>query len=123
MTVMGWLQIILFFGLIVAITKPLGIYLYRVYEGERQPLPKTLGRIERGLNFLTGVDPKKEQTWKQYAVSVLAFSLFGMLVTYLLQRLQGSLPLNPQKFAGVEPNLAFNTAASFTTNTNWQAYT
>jgi K+-transporting ATPase ATPase A chain len=119
----GWLQIVLFLAIVIALTKPLGVYLHRVFEGERQPLPRTLGPIERGLNWLTGVSAKDEQGWKAYTLSVMAFSLFSLLVTYAIERLQGLLPLNPQHFDGVEPGLAFNTAASFTTNTNWQNYT
>jgi K+-transporting ATPase ATPase A chain len=122
MTAIGWLQILIFIAIIIALVKPFGSYMYRVFEGDRQPLPRVLGPIERGLNWLTGVDPKKEHTWKQYALAVMAFSLFGLLVTYLLQRLQHVLPLNPQAFGPVEPTSAFNTAASFTTNTNWQGY-
>jgi potassium-transporting ATPase potassium-binding subunit len=122
MTASGWLQIILFTAIVIALAKPLGIYMFRVFEGDRQPLPRTLGVIERVLNRLTGVHASEEQDWKRYTFSVLAFSLFGLIVTYAIQRLQGSLPLNPQGFPGVEPLLAFNTASSFTTNTNWQAY-
>src|SRR6266567_290809 len=123
MNAIGWLQILLFIAVILALVKPFGIYMFRVFEGDRQPLPRVLGPIERGLNWLTGVDARKEQGWKAYALSVMAFSLFGLLVTYAMERLQGVLPLNPQQFPGVEPALAWNTAASFTTNTNWQAYT
>ncbi len=122
MTGIGWLQIIVFFAVVLALVKPLGLYLHHVYEGERQPLPRVLGPVERGVHCLTGVDPKKEQDWKAYTLSVLAFSLFGLLVTYILQRIQQALPLNPQHFGAVEPLSAFNTAASFTTNTNWQGY-
>src|SRR5439155_23314604 len=96
--------------------------MFRVFEGNRQPLPAVLGRLERFLYRLCGVDPAREQPWTLYAFSVLAFSLFGLLVTYAIERLQQWLPFNPQKFGPVEPALAFNTAASFTTNTNWQAY-
>jgi len=122
MTVAGWLQIAVFLLLIAALAKPLGVYLHRVFEGVRQPLPKLLGPIERFLCRLCGVDPSKEQTWLQYTLALLVFSLLGLVVTYAIERLQGALPLNPQKFAAVPPDLAFNTAASFTTNTNWQAY-
>jgi K+-transporting ATPase ATPase A chain len=122
MTSLGWLQILLFFAAIAAITKPLGIYLWRVFEGERQPLPRVLGRVERGLLKLSGVDPSEGQTWKEYTLALLLFSAFGLLGTYLIQRLQHVLPLNPQHFPAVESTLAFNTAASFTTNTNWQSY-
>src|SRR4249920_2310824 len=122
MTAIGWLQILVFFATIVAVTKPLGIFMFRVFEGERQPLPRTFGRLERLCYRLSGVDPRKEHTWKQYAFALLAFSAAGLIVTYLIQRLQGVLPLNPQHFGAVEPTSAFNTAASFTTNTNWQGY-
>jgi K+-transporting ATPase ATPase A chain len=122
MTSLGWLQILLFFAVIAAITKPLGTYLWRVFEGERKPLPRVLGRLERGLLKLSGVNPSEEQTWKEYTLALLLFSAFGLLGTYLIQRLQHVLPLNPQHFPPVESALAFNTAASFTTNTNWQSY-
>jgi K+-transporting ATPase ATPase A chain len=122
MTSNGWLQIGLFALVILAITKPLGIYMYRVFEGERQPLPRLLGPVERLLYRLSGVDPKKEQGWKGYAAAMLLFSLFGLLVTYGIERLQHVLPFNPQKLGPVPADLAWNTAASFTTNTNWQNY-
>ncbi|HKC59168.1 MAG TPA: potassium-transporting ATPase subunit KdpA [Myxococcales bacterium] len=123
MTAIGWAQIALFFLVVLALTKPLGAYMFRVFEGTRQPLPSLLGPVERLLYRLSGIDPSREQTWPVYAFSVLAFSLFGLLVTYGIQRLQHVLPWNPQHLGPVEPALAFNTAASFTTNTNWQAYT
>jgi K+-transporting ATPase ATPase A chain len=122
MNLHGWLQIALFSLLVLLLTKPVGIYLYRVYEGGRRPLPRVLGPVERLLLRLCGADPEKEQDWKGYTVSMLLFSAFGLLVTYLIQRLQGVLPLNPNGLAAVPPELAFNTAASFTTNTNWQSY-
>lgn len=123
MTVIGWLQIVLFFVLVLALTKPLGTYLFHVFEGTGQPLPKVLGPVERLLLRLCGGgDAPREQTWSQYTLALLAFSLLGVLVTYGIQRLQHVLPLNPQGFPAVGPELAFNTAASFTTNTNWQAY-
>ncbi|HEY3354307.1 MAG TPA: potassium-transporting ATPase subunit KdpA [Polyangia bacterium] len=123
MTAIGWLQILVFLALIAALTKPLGVYLHRVFEGARQPLPRSLGRVERGLLRLCGVDAAHEQTWTQYALALLLFSAAGVLVTYLLQRFQHHLPVNPQHLPAVAPDLAFNTAASFTTNTNWQLYT
>src|SRR5438105_6425887 len=113
MTVAGCLQIAVFLLLIAALAKPLGVYLHRVFEGVRQPLPKLLGPIERFLCRLCGVDPSKEQTWLQYTLALLVFSLLGLVVTYAIERLQGALPLNPQRFAAVPPDLAFNTAASF----------
>ena len=123
MTAIGWVQIAVFFLVVLALTKPLGAYMFRVFEGGRQPLPRLLGPVERFTYRLCGVDPAKGQTWPVYAFSLLAFSFFGMLVTYAIQRLQHVLPFNPQHLPPVEPALAFNTAASFTTNTNWQAYT
>ncbi len=122
MTFNGWLQIIVFFVVVLAITKPIGVYLFKVYEGDKQPLPRTLGRIERGLLRLCGLKQPKEQTWVQYTVAMLVFSAMGLVVTYLIQRTQASLPLNPQQLANVPGPLAFDTAASFTTNTNWQSY-
>src|SRR4051812_13938552 len=122
MTVNGWLQIILFFLVILAIAKPVGAYMFRVFEGEKQPLPRTLGRVERGLLRLCGLKDPKEQTWVQYTVAMLVFSAMGVVVTYVIQRAQGALPWNPQHLAGVPGPLAWNTAASFATNTNWQAY-
>ncbi|SEU22086.1 potassium-transporting ATPase subunit KdpA [Stigmatella erecta] len=121
MTFVGWLQILVFFGLVLAVTKPLGGYLFRVFEG-RPPLPRVLGPVERAVYRLGGVDPQREHTWGQYTGALLAFSLFSLFLLYMLQRLQHVLPLNPQRLPAVEPALAFNTAASFTANTNWQAY-
>jgi potassium-transporting ATPase potassium-binding subunit len=118
----GWLQIVLYSAVILAVTKPLGIYMYRVFEGGRQPLPRVCGAIERWLHRACGVDPAREQDWKQYTLALLLFSTVGMLVTYALQRLQGFLPLNPQGFGAVSADSSFNTAVSFTTNTNWQGY-
>jgi K+-transporting ATPase ATPase A chain len=123
MTATGWAQIGLFFVVVLALVRPMGSYMFRVFEGKGQPLPSVLGRAERLLYRLCGVDPAREQTWPVYAFSLLAFSLFGLLGTYAIERLQHVLPLNPQHLGPVEPALAFNTAASFTTNTNWQSYT
>lgn len=122
MTVIGWLQALVLFGVLLALTRPLGAYMFQVYEGERQPLGSLLGPIERGLYRLCGVDPTREQDWKDYTGSLLLFSGVGLLVTYFLQRIQHLLPLNPQNLAAVGPESAFNTAVSFTTNTNWQGY-
>ncbi len=122
MTANGWLQIGLFFLVVLALTKPLGVYLHRVFEGDRQPLPRLFGPIERGLLWLSGVDRKKEQTWVGYAGALIAFSAVSMLITYLILRLQGKLPANPQDMKAVSEHLSFNTSASFTTNTNWQSY-
>jgi potassium-transporting ATPase potassium-binding subunit len=122
MTINGWIQILLFGAIVFAITKPLGNYMYRVFEGDQQPLPRLFGTIERLLYKLCGVDPKQHQDWKQYTLAMLVFSAITLLVTYGIERLQHVLPLNPQNFPPVAPDLAFNTAASFTTNTNWQSY-
>jgi potassium-transporting ATPase potassium-binding subunit len=121
-TAIGWLQILVYGACVVALTKPLGAYMFRVFEGERQPLQALFGPVERALYAACGVDPRKEQTWREYAVALLVFSAFGVLVTYALLRLQAVLPWNPQQFPAVGPDLAFDTAASFTTNTNWQSY-
>jgi K+-transporting ATPase ATPase A chain len=122
MTVNGWVQILLFAAIIFALTKPLGSYMFRVFEGDRQPLPRLFGAIEGLLYKLCGVDPRQQQGWKQYTVAMLVFSAITLLVTYGIARLQHILPLNPQNFGPVPADLAFNTAASFTTNTNWQSY-
>jgi K+-transporting ATPase ATPase A chain len=119
MTAIGWVQILVFFGVVLALAKPLGAYMFRIFEGDKQPLK----RLERFVLRLCGVDAAHEQTWLAYTFSLLAFSVFGLLVTYAIQRLQHVLPWNPQHLDAVEPALAFNTAASFTTNTNWQSYT
>lgn len=122
MTFNGWLQIGLFFLVIVVLTKPVGLYLARVFTGEQTLLDPVFKPLERLIYRVTGVDEAEEMPWTTYALAMLAFSLVSMLALYVLQRFQGALPLNPQQFAGVAPDLAFNTAASFTTNTNWQAY-
>jgi K+-transporting ATPase ATPase A chain len=123
MTANGWLQIGIFLAVIFAITKPLGIFMAKVFSGERTPVDFALRPFERLLYRLTGVDEKHEMRWTEYASSMLLFSAVSMLLLYLLERLQQWMPLwNPQRFAGVPPALAFNTAASFTTNTNWQNY-
>jgi K+-transporting ATPase ATPase A chain len=122
MTFNGWLQIILYFLVILVITKPLGVYLHRALEGPNRPLPRFFGPIERLLLRLCGVKGDESQTWKGYTVYLLVFSALGLLVTYAIQRTQHLLPLNPQHLGPPSPHLAFNTAASFTTNTNWQSY-
>ena len=123
MTVNGWLQILLFLALIFAVTKPLGIFMARVFSREKTFMDPVWRPVERLLYRVTAVDENHEMRWTEYAVSMLLFSVVSMLLLYLIQRVQGFLPLNPQKFGAVNPaHLAFNTAASFTTNTNWQAY-
>ena len=123
MTTNGWLQILVFLGLILLITKPLGIFMACVFSREKTFMDPVLRPVERLLYRLTSVDENHEMRWTEYAIAMLLFSVVSMLLLYLMQRLQGFLPLNPQKFGAVNPpHLAFNTAASFTTNTNWQAY-
>lgn len=122
MTSNGILQILLFFGIVLVLTKPLGIYLTKVYSGERTFLSFIFQPVERLLYRLTGVDPQVEMDWKRYAVAMIVFSLVSTLSLYAIQRLQFFLPLNPQEFAGPSEHLSFNTAASFVTNTNWQSY-
>ena len=117
MTGVGWLQIALFCAAVLAVTKPLGLYLFRVFEAE-PPLP----RLDRLVQRLCGVEAQ-EQTWGAYAVSLLLFSALGLVITFAIQRAQHLLPFNPQHLGPVEPALAFNTAASFVTNTDWQSYT
>ena len=124
MTANGWLQIAVFFLLVLACAKPLGIYIAAVMEGRRTWLSPILAPCERLIYSICGVSPDREQRWTGYAFSLLAFSLMSGLLLYLLQRAQGLLPFNPRHFSGnVTPDLAFNTAWSFVTNTNWQAYT
>ncbi len=122
MTFNGWVQIIVYFLVLVAITKPLGLYMFKVFTGERTWLSPILRPVEAGLYRISGVDKDQEQSWWRYAVAVLLFSLAGMVVVYALQRLQGDLPLNPADMPAVKEDSAFNTAASFTSNTNWQGY-
>src|SRR6202521_4926700 len=122
MTVNGWLQIAIFAALVAAVTLPLGGYMAKVFAGERTPLSLVLRPIESVFYRLSGVDPIREQNWLAYAFAVLLFNLVAFLLLFALQRLQGVLPLNPQGFAGVAPDLALNTSISFVTNTNWQNY-
>ena len=123
MTANGWFQILLFFGLVLLVTKPIGIFMTRVFNRERTFMDRVLRPVERLLYRLTGVDENHEMRWTEYAVSMLLFSAVSMIVLYAMERLQGYLPFNPQKLGAVNTSaLAFNTAASFTTNTNWQNY-
>jgi len=123
MTANGWFQILVFLALIFLVTKPLGIFMARVFSREKTFMDPVLRPMERLLYRVTGVNEDHEMRWTEYAISMLLFSVVSMILLYLIQRLQGFLPFNPQKFGAVNPpHLAFNTAASFTTNTNWQAY-
>src|SRR5262245_28908900 len=124
MTSIGVLQIAVFFALVLLCVKPLGAYMAKVFEGQRTFLHPVLRWLEVLTYKAAGIREDVEQRWTQYAASLLSFSIFGFLLTYLLQRAQGLLPFNPQHFGAgqVPPDLAFNTATSFVTNTNWQAY-
>ena len=124
MTSTGILQIALFFGLILVCTKPLGAYMVRVFEGRRTFMHPPLRWLEVLTYKVIGVRENVEQRWTQYTASLLSFSIFGFVLVYVIQRAQAFLPFNPQGFnaGNVSPDLAFNTAVSFVTNTNWQAY-
>ena len=118
----GWVLILLFTALIVALAKPMGLWLHALYEGRRTPLHRLLGPVENGFYRLSGIDPNEEMGWRRYAVHMLIFNVALMLFTYAILRCQAYLPLNAPKFANLAPDGAFNTAVSFTTNTNWQWY-
>ncbi|MDX8436978.1 MULTISPECIES: potassium-transporting ATPase subunit KdpA [Mesorhizobium] len=122
MTLNGWIQILVYCGIVVLLVKPLGGYMYRVFNGERTLLSPVFGPVERGLYRISGTSEREEQHWTTYAAGIMVFSLASFLLLYALQRLQGVLPYNPAGMTAVEQNLAFNTAASFVTNTNWQNY-
>ncbi len=122
MTIAGWGLILLFIVLLVALARPMGAFLYRLYLGERMPMAVAIGPVERGFYRLAGVDPRREQGWVAYAVAVMALNTGGIILLFAILKLQGVLPFNPQGFPGVETLLAFNTAISFVTNTNWQNY-
>src|ERR1700736_1993961 len=119
----GWIQFAFYVAALAIITKPMGLYLLQVLDlSGKTWLDPVVGPLERITYRVMGVDPGKEQDWKRYTLAMLLFSLVGCLFTYLILRLQYFLPLNPQGLAGVSPDLSFNTAVSFTTNTNWQNY-
>src|SRR5215510_5803597 len=131
MTTIGIAQIAIFFALVLAVTKPIGVFMFRVFQGERTFLHPILRPLERAIYWLGGVHEDVEQTWVRYSASVISFSTFCFIITYAIQRLQGVLPFNPQHFStanapgnatAMTPDLAFNTAVSFMTNTNWQSY-
>ena len=123
MTALEWLQIVVLLVVVVLLVKPLGLYMARVYEGQRIPvMDRVCGPVERLIYRISGIDSKREMGWKAYAFSLLAFNLVGFLVLYLLQRIQGVFPGGPAGLGAVRPDTAFNTAVSFVTNTNWQAY-
>ncbi|WP_213982346.1 potassium-transporting ATPase subunit KdpA [Sphingomonas sp. dw_22] len=122
MTMQGWTLILVFVALTVALAKPMGMWLFALYEGRRTPLHRVLGPVEQGFYKLAGIDPNAEQGWRRYAVHMLLFQLVLALFTYAILRLQGVLPMNPRGLAGIGADGALNTAISFTTNTNWQWY-
>ena len=123
MTVNGWLLILVFAALVIAMARPFGAWLFALYEGRRIVFHAPLGWIERGFYAAAGVRPDEDMGWRRYAVHVLVFSFAGVLLTYAIQRVQGALPINPEGLKAVDPHLAMNTAISFVTNTNWQSYT
>ncbi|MBF0530476.1 MAG: potassium-transporting ATPase subunit KdpA, partial [Deltaproteobacteria bacterium] len=122
MTTNGYLQIGLFLVTLFILIKPLGEYMAKVYENRPTYLHRLLSPVEKFIYKVCGIDPTKEMNWKTYALALMLFSGLGLVTVYALQRLQGLLPLNPEKMGAVDPELAFNTAVSFLTNTNWQAY-
>lgn len=122
MTIQGWTLIIVFVGILLALAKPMGLWLFALYEGRATPLHRVLGPVERGFYRLSGIDPNEEQGWRRYAVHMLIFNAVLLLFTYTILRLQGLLPLNPLGYGALSEHLSFNTAVSFTTNTNWQSY-
>ena len=122
MTLLGWVQIVVLLLIVGLLTKPLGAYMARVYQGQPVWIDRALGPVERFFFRISGIDRTKEMTWKKYALSLLGFSMAGFLLLYLIQRVQGVFPSGPSGVGGVRPDLAFNTAVSFITNTNWQAY-
>ena len=122
MTFQGWTLILVYTAIIIALAKPMGMWLFALYEGRTTPLHRVLGPVERGFYRLAGIAPNAEQSWRKYALHMLLFQLVALLFTYAILRLQHVLPMNPRELAPQDPHLAFNTAVSFTTNTNWQSY-
>ena len=122
MNLFGWLQYAFYIIILLALVKPLGLYMARVYQGEWTFLTTILTPVERIIYRFAGVRPELEMNWKVYAVALLLFNMVGLISLYLLLRLQHVLPLNPLGFGPVSPDLSFNTAVSFSTNTNWQSY-
>src|SRR5262245_51436747 len=122
MTLIGWIQILLFCAIVVALVKPLGAYMTHVFNGERTFLTPVLRPVERAIYWAGDVDEQREQSWLVYAVGMLLFHVGGFLILYALLRFQGALPFNPAEMTAVAPDLSFNTASSFISNTNWQNY-
>jgi potassium-transporting ATPase potassium-binding subunit len=122
MNLYSWLQLIFYMVVLLLLAKPLGSFMAKVYQGEHTFLDRVLGPVERLVYRLSGVRPEEDMNWKTYAIAVMVFNVLGLIVVYLLQRLQGVLPLNPQGLGAVTPDSSWNTATSFATNTNWQGY-
>lgn len=122
MTFAGWLLIFVFVAILLALARPMGLWLFALYEGRRTPLHAVFGPLETGFYKLSGIDPQEDQSWRRYAVHMIIFNTALLLFTYVILRLQAVLPLNPQGLGPVSDHLAFNTAISFTANTNWQSY-
>jgi K+-transporting ATPase ATPase A chain len=122
MTPLSAVQLLVYVGALLALAKPLGIYMARVYEGRPMILGRAIGPVERFLYRISGVKTDEEMDWKRYALAMLMFNFLGFVLLYAIQRLQGMLPANPAHFSAVGPDLSFNTAISFVTNTNWQNY-
>ena len=122
MNLFSWFQLVLYIVVLLLLAKPLGSFMAKVYQGERVVLDRVLGPVERFVYRLSGIDPRAEMDWKNYAIAMLIFNALGLLAVYLLQRLQGFLPINPQGLGAPTPDSSWNTAVSFTSNTNWQGY-
>lgn len=122
MTTNGWLQILFYFAALLLLTRPLGGFMYRVFEGQKTWIGRLLGPVERSIYRVAGINAQHDQSWLGYTSAMLVFNALGFALLYGILRLQGLLPMNPQGLAGVDPHLAFNTAISFVTNTNWQSY-
>ncbi|ABQ67832.1 potassium-transporting ATPase, A subunit [Rhizorhabdus wittichii RW1] len=122
MSLAGWALILVFIAILLLLAKPMGAWMFALYEGRRTPLHRLLGPVETGFYRLSGIDPAAEQGWRRYAVHMILFNLGLLLLTYVILRTQAWLPFNPRGLPNVAPDLAFNTAVSFTTNTNWQSY-
>src|SRR6266496_2239538 len=122
MILYSWLQLIFYFVVLLALAKPLGSYMAKVYQGEHTFLDRALGPVERFIYRLSGVKADEDMNWKTYAIAVMLFNVMGLLAVYAFQRLQAFLPLNPQGLGAVTPDSSWNTATSFATNTNWQGY-
>ena len=122
MTISGWAMILLYTALFVALAKPMGAWLFALYGGDKMPMARVIGPVERGFYKLSGVDASRDQSWVGYAIALMVFNLAGIITLFAILKLQWYLPINPQHFTGMENWLAFNTAVSFVTNTNWQNY-